>query len=217
MARQVYYDPFGMRMQGYRMGVQDETGLQSSTRQARLSDWQFNNELPLQLQAAQREEQFNQYADPFRRRGLDYTEQATQGGLYDQEFNRAGQFGLATGIDAPLNNLMFNRFTPDRTYTELDPATGLPIADPTYFYNQRGGMSQYGVRPGSSLDFLDRDFSLRLAEMQAQDMYRRQQAEQAAAAAQQSAQWEQLQRQQLYYKMLGITPGAVGGDPTLDW
>lgn len=219
MTRSVYFDPFGKRLEGQQAGIRDEAFLQSSARDARLSDWQFNNELPLRLQGARREEDFAQHADPFRRRDLNYNENATQDAQYDRHFNQAGAFGLATGIDAPINNLMFDHFKPDRTYTELDPNTRMPVADPSYIYNTYGGgMHNYGLHPGSTLSYLDRDYSMKKAEFASQEAQRRQQAQQASDATAQSAQWEQLQRQWQLQKMFGGQDGAGGThDSLLDW
>jgi hypothetical protein len=110
MARQVYYDPFGMRTAGYQAGVNDEQAVQGSTRAARQLDWDFGFMNPLRLQQAQREEQFQQYGDPFRRRGLQDAE-------YDANLARAMGFGTRTGVYAPAQRLDYSRFVPGAEQT----------------------------------------------------------------------------------------------------
>lgn len=131
--RQVYYDPFGMRTEGYRAGVSDEQALQGSTRAARDLDWNYNNINPITLMGLRREEQYNQYADPFRRnaaRGLDY----------DANLQRALGFGGRTGVFAPAQNIDFGYFQPNGTVPGgADGSSPLPYyTDPTgimSFYN----------------------------------------------------------------------------------
>lgn len=72
MARNVYFDPFGSYTAGIQAGVQDGMGLEQGARQAQLHDYNFQNFLPLQLQAARREEDFNKFFDPYRRQVAGY-------------------------------------------------------------------------------------------------------------------------------------------------
>lgn len=129
MARQVYYDPFGMRTEGYRAGVSDEQSIQGATRAARGIDWAYNNVNPLTLMGLRREEDFQQYADPFRRK-------ATEGADYDAELARAFGFGARTGVYAPAEQLDFQRYQPDVTMGGLDGS------EESYFYARPGGALQ---------------------------------------------------------------------------
>lgn len=54
MARSVYFDPFGSAATGYNLGMQQEQNLQQNARNARQTDWNYNNVNPLQLGQLQR-------------------------------------------------------------------------------------------------------------------------------------------------------------------
>jgi hypothetical protein len=83
--------------------------LQDQTRRADQFDWERANMRPLQLRAANRVEDYNQYADPFMRNQL-------RGADYDADIIRAGNFGLRTGNYAPAMNTDFNYFVPQASY-----------------------------------------------------------------------------------------------------
>lgn len=160
--RNVYYDPFGMRLEGYRAGVGDEVQLQDQTRRARASDWDFANVKPLELETMQRENTFQNWFDPYRRT-------AARGGVYDQELNRAGQFGLMTGVDAPLQDTMFNYFQPSNKEQQHDEF-GNPIGQPIYYYDDGlGGQRMYQYNPRNALDYLMFDRNQQLADQSLQE------------------------------------------------
>lgn len=101
MARQVYYDPFGQRTEGYRQGVADEVGVQNAVRQARQQDWNYNNVLPLALKGAQREEDFQQGFDPLRRRNAMYESAGLANKNAYDAFTNNVTMGSALGTQAP--------------------------------------------------------------------------------------------------------------------
>lgn len=111
--RQVYYDPFGMRLAGQQAGIRDEAFLQDQTRQARASDYNFNVMQPIDLHNALRASDFADYADPYARRNLGYTEQATKRANYLGERDAAVPYMLSTGDQGPLRQLDYNRYAPD--------------------------------------------------------------------------------------------------------
>lgn len=102
MARQVYYDPYGMRTEGFRAGMKDMMELQDQTRRARASDWDYNNIAPLRLAQARREDQYGIAALPYRERALGINENTQLGGLYDANQQRFAQYGMQRGDYAPL-------------------------------------------------------------------------------------------------------------------
>lgn len=97
MARQIYYDPFGQRLGGYRMGVQDEVSLQDQTRRARASDYDFDYLQPLRTQGLAREEAYQQFADPYRRNAAPIAQRGAQAQLYGIEQPIMRQIGQTTG------------------------------------------------------------------------------------------------------------------------
>lgn len=144
MARQVYYDPFGSRLDGYRQGVADEVGVQGSVRQARNSDWNYNNVLPLALQTAQREEAYNQYADPYRRQNTVYESM----GLGDKtalgRYGTLGTIGSALGTQHPTEAF-------GRTY--LSGNFGVPGVEQSVL----GALLQGSYDPGVVADSFSHD------------------------------------------------------------
>lgn len=107
--RTQFYDPFGMRMQGFRAGVADEMQVQDQTRRADQFDWERENMRPLQLRAANRVEDFNAFADPFMRNTARRTD-------YMGETGVANDFGFRTGNYAPAMMNDFNYFVPQASY-----------------------------------------------------------------------------------------------------
>lgn len=105
MARQVYYDPFGARTEGFHAGMQDEMGLQKNIRDARSMDWDYRNMKPLELQEAQRIAAFNQYADPYARRALGTNEQMSYANLFGAQLPLYGRVGNITGDFNPAVRL----------------------------------------------------------------------------------------------------------------
>lgn len=101
MVRSVYFDPFGSQLAGYRAGVQDEMGLQRTTRDARAMDWEYNNIAPLRLQGMQREEDYQQYFDPYKRRAADINERMALGNQFDAQNRRFLEWGNRTADYAP--------------------------------------------------------------------------------------------------------------------
>lgn len=110
MARQVYFDPYGMRTQGFDTGVQREMQLQDQTRRARASDWDYNNMAPLRLMGAQRQERLGAFGEPYAQRAYGINERAGQANLfnleqpiYDQTAGIIGDYSVARA-----NRDMFN-------------------------------------------------------------------------------------------------------------
>lgn len=189
MARQVYYDPFGMRTAGYQAGVGDEQAVQGATRAARQLDWDFGMMNPLRLQAAQREEQFQQYGDPFRRRGLVDAE-------YDANTTRAADFGFRSGNWQPQQRLDFARFFgqeqlfPDISSSTYNPETGR--YENFGLYGPTGEFAPYNASPQSYAEAYGmRDPAVStymLNNAQMEQAYRLQEAQ-----MRQKAQWAQIQ------------------------
>lgn len=134
MARQVYFDPFGMRTQGYRAGVQDETGIQNNTRQARYSDAMF----PFAVNRAQREDAFETANLPRRNRLADAGLYSAQQPIYMDIARRTGYNAPAIRNDFQFAGAQFGMrpgstfsdgVNPDGTaftYTEQEPYMQLP-------------------------------------------------------------------------------------------
>lgn len=101
MARQVFYDPFGQRMNGYRAGIQDETNLQDQTRRARASDFDYNNIAPIRLEQLQRTNALEQFADPFMRNQYGIQQRANLAGLANTELGVNSIIGQSTGNYSP--------------------------------------------------------------------------------------------------------------------
>lgn len=97
MARQVFYDPFGRRATGYQAGMEDERKQQAATRLARTSDFVYDNIAPLQLQGMQREEGYQQFADPYRRNAVPMRERQAQAELFGLELPIAQHIGRTYG------------------------------------------------------------------------------------------------------------------------
>lgn len=169
MARQVYYDPFGMRLQGERMGREDEIGLQSATRQARLSDWQYNNELPLELRARQREDRFQQFYDPFRRNSAKVGDELLNAGWWDNERKRRemvamtnGNFGMVQAQDQaryPVTTVPGQQHAVDSVankafddWSAVLAQEGIDAADPIAIEYQAQFEDMYGLPRGSLMD-----------------------------------------------------------------
>src|SRR5690606_36234405 len=93
MARQVFYDPYGMRQAGYDQGMQREMQVQDQTRRARSADWDYSYMAPLRLQAAQRTDRYGEAALPYQINSLGINERAALGNLYDAEQTRLGRYG----------------------------------------------------------------------------------------------------------------------------
>lgn len=85
MARQVFYDPFGQRTQGFRQGVSDEMQVQDQTRRARASDYDFGVREPLRLREAQRQDQLGEYALPYQQRAYGLTERLNRANVFGAE------------------------------------------------------------------------------------------------------------------------------------
>lgn len=97
----VYYDPFGSRLQGYRLGVFDETGLQEQTRRARTADYDFNNFMPLRLAQARRQDQFESAALPYNITNLGLAQRQLAGNVFDTEQKNNSLIGSTTGDYSP--------------------------------------------------------------------------------------------------------------------
>lgn len=139
MARSVYFDPFGARVEGFHAGMQDEMALQDNIRNARAKDWDYNNMAPIRLQEARRVADYNQYADPYMRRQLGLNERTANANLFNNEFNAYGLAGDVTGNYGPTVNL-------SQRYL------GVPQTNPTDL-QQQGAMER-----------INREWLLRLAD-----------------------------------------------------
>lgn len=156
MARQVYYDPFGSRLAGYRAGVQDETNLQEQTRRARVADYDFNNFAPLRLNQARRQDQLETTALPYQQRAYGLQERAAAAGLFNVEQGNFERIGSTTGNYAPaLANAQFYGSGPQGPYMDSaafapyvrfvsDTLRGVDTTLPTYGEQL---MQEYGVSP----------------------------------------------------------------------
>lgn len=163
MARQVHFDPFGQRLAGYRMGQQDETAMQSNTRQARQADYQFNVEQPLQLNQLRREDQYNEYTQPFRMNAAKRAENMGQfavpflqnqyvnndaiasGNVYDAEAGRLKDYGMRTGDwgRGIVNDM--DRYRPTESKPEETHAVNTQRMDAFDAYS--GLLEQEGIQP----------------------------------------------------------------------
>lgn len=171
MTRSVYYDPFGMRLAGYRLGQGDEVNLQDQTRRARASDYDYNTLAPLRLQGMQREENFANYYDPYRRKAAQYADTMSQGNVFDAERARReniamtnGNWGLPESYDNtryPAQSVGVQHPTPTPTnnawndllgvmqqegWDTTDPAT---YSNPTIQHYISSYEKMYGLAPGT--------------------------------------------------------------------
>src|SRR6186713_3492013 len=102
MARNVYFDPFGQRTEGYRAGVQDESALQGATRAARGIDWDYNNMAPIRLGEAQLAYDYNKFATPYNQKVLQRADVAGDIAQAAGVANRSGNTRLIRTIDQNL-------------------------------------------------------------------------------------------------------------------
>ena len=157
MARQVYYDPFGSRLAGYRAGVQDETGLQEQTRRARVADYDFNNFAPLRLSQAQRQDQLETTALPYQQQAYGIQQRAALAGLFGAEQPNFERIGSVTGNYAPaIANAQFYGSNPTGAYLQnpeafapyarqlSDMFRGVDITAPTYGTQM---LQDFGIGP----------------------------------------------------------------------
>lgn len=162
MARAVYYDPFGMRTNGYRAGVQDEIAIQDNTRRARAADWDYNNMAPLRLQQAQRADALDQFAQPYLQNQYGINQRANLASLFRQEQPNYESIGQATGNYAPalvgaLNygsgqSLGSEQFFPAQVRQASDTIAQQPqVATSDYIANLAG---MFGINPIAFQQFL---------------------------------------------------------------
>jgi hypothetical protein len=101
MARQVFFDPFGKATEGYNLGMQQEQNLQSNVRQARQSDWDFNQMNPYRLAATQREDILGAGALPFQLQMPAVGLEAAKTHLATEQQPLAADFYRTTGMASP--------------------------------------------------------------------------------------------------------------------
>lgn len=101
MARQVYFDPYGQRVEGFRAGVQDMMNLQDNVRRARASDWDYNNMAPLRLSAAQRQDEYGRAKLPYDINALGINQRMAVGNLFDADQRRNWEYGATRADYAP--------------------------------------------------------------------------------------------------------------------
>lgn len=214
--RTQFYDPFGMRTQGYRAGVADEMQVQDQTRRADQFDWERANMRPILLQAAQREEEFMGATDPWRRN-------LVRGADYDAEIGRRLNYGLRSGNTAPAMVYDFSQFAPNAQYylpeviflrNEQDGSMGWNLPG--------GGFAPFQQNPQNYLDYaqFNNPAILQSQQFNAAMLNNNNQFD---ATLQQNAmqqanslawlQWQQGRgntRDQFGLEQLGITPGWAG-------
>lgn len=162
MARQVYYDPFGMRLNGYRAGVQDETTMQDQTRRARASDWDYANMAPLRLQQAQRADELETFAQPYLQNQYGINQRSNLASLFRQEQPNYELIGQATGNYAPaltgaLNygsgqSLGSEEFFPSQVRMNADVIAQNPVVQQEQYITQLATI--FGINPVSLQQFL---------------------------------------------------------------
>lgn len=108
MPRQVYFDPFGSRLAGYRLGVQDETTLQDQTRRARASDYDYDVLQPLRTNAAMRADTYGQAALPYQIDNLGVSQRQNLANLAATELPIQERIGQTTGNYAPYLATAYN-------------------------------------------------------------------------------------------------------------
>lgn len=150
MARTQWFDPFGQRVAGMQAGIADESKLQADTRQARASDYAYNNFAPIQLADMQRESNYQTYFDPYRRRNAALAEQVGLGNYYDQERPRRQLAAQASGNWALPEILDSARYTPTAT-TPGAIVQGEPSPAYSAFGDLQALAAQEGIQPGDPL------------------------------------------------------------------
>lgn len=135
MAREIYADPFGSYTRGYDTGVQREMSLQRGVRDARDTDWSYYNMKPLELETAQRNNAFQQFADPIQRQMLPLGYEMARANLFDRQYGLT-QYPAAFGMAEPAFKAISGYFpgmpyagTNQEGYAFMD-ASGQPIAAP---------------------------------------------------------------------------------------
>lgn len=102
MARQVYFDPYGSALDGYRLGTSDEQSLQKTTRDARATDLQYYND--------QRESRLSDYADPYRRQAIQYGADNMRVDNFNRNYEASQIPANLLGVTAPLEQLLARQF-----------------------------------------------------------------------------------------------------------
>lgn len=102
MAREVYADPFGSYIQGYDTGAQRQMQQEQNVRAARDVDWNFYNMKPIELETAQRTNDFGAYADQYSRQMLPIGVDRARTSLFTDQFNAAMPLSYL-GITHPAN------------------------------------------------------------------------------------------------------------------
>lgn len=101
MARQVYYDPFGMRTAGYQQGIKDEVTLQDQTRRARAADWDHTNVAPLRLNALRRADDLGAFGQQYEKNKYGINERQALSNLASTELPHLQTYGQITGDQSP--------------------------------------------------------------------------------------------------------------------
>lgn len=97
MARSVFFDPFGSALQGYNTGIQQEQNLQQNARNARQTDWQYNNVNPIALSNMQLDNQYARALQPYKIQAAPYYLYNSQADYATRAFPGAITAGLMTG------------------------------------------------------------------------------------------------------------------------
>lgn len=118
MARQVYFDPFGNSLRGYRQGQQDEQTLQHNTRAARLADYNFNSVLPLHTQILRNQADLSSYSLPTQEKMVDLGLDRAKNNLYTQNLGLADELARRTHVTSPMERLMAQHFNITPEYDE---------------------------------------------------------------------------------------------------
>lgn len=118
MARQVYFDPFGSSLRGYRQGQQDEQTLQHNTRAARLADYNFNNVLPLNTQILHNKAELSSYSLPVQEKMVDLGLDRAKNNLYSQNLGLTDELARRTHVTYPMEQLLAQHFNITPEYDE---------------------------------------------------------------------------------------------------
>lgn len=178
MARSVYADPFGSYIQGYDTGAQREMALQRGTRDARAMDWDMYNMKPIELETAQRNNAYQQFADPFQRQMLPIGLRNAQNAGFLSNIQAAEPLSWL-GINQPFMNAIKDYTgygysgTPDGAQF-VDPATGMPQGPvvnmdtiaPWYWRKEHEQMRQFNL--GHGINMTELEMRARQQQLQAE-------------------------------------------------
>ena len=165
-------DPFGSALQGYRLGLNDESNLQQLRRKARADDFNFFNVVPLQAQQVRNQTTLSNTALPFQQAMLPIGLSRAQNQLFGENLGNADEFLRRTGIAQPTVDVLGRQFGLVPTFdtagtTTFNTRTPQGLAPLGAVANTNQNFFDY-ANQANVLRNLDAQIKLRDAQIQAQ-------------------------------------------------